>query len=282
MNTFRELISSMSSRLTPIYGNRETQALIQFIFRNLKGWKPVDLVMNYNKEPTDYILSHTENAVTRLLRNEPIQYIFGSAHFYGMDLKVSPAVLIPRPETAELVDMIVGDNNKSDLRVLDIGTGSGCIAIAIARNLRFPKVTAIDISQKAIDIASENATNLNTHIQFLCTDIFDFQPDGNSFDIFVSNPPYIDHSEIKSMEANVVNYEPHSALFVPDNDSLKFYRRINNLAINALTPGGKLYYEINPNHAEKLAEETANEGFCNVSVHLDTSGKKRFLAAIKP
>ncbi|MDE6682525.1 MAG: peptide chain release factor N(5)-glutamine methyltransferase, partial [Muribaculaceae bacterium] len=204
------------------------------------------------------------------------------AYFYGMNLSVDSSTIITRPETEELVDMIVKEwSGSSDLRVLDIGTGSGAIAIALARNLPFSQVTAIDISQDALKAAQRNAEKLKAKIRFLNEDVFRYEPDPHSFDIIVSNPPYIDESEKAAMESNVLDYEPHTALFVPDATPLIFYSRIAEIASAALTEKGMLYFEINPRHSEELCDLLRNEGFADVEIHRDIHGKERFISARK-
>lgn len=276
-----EITAELRKVLSPKFGDGEAKAIIRLIFHHLKGWNTTDMVINEARPISDITVSRIGEIVDRLMKDEPIQYIVGEAYFYGMDLDVAPGVLIPRPETEELVDRIVKDNGVSDLRMLDVGTGSGCIAIALARNLPFPVVDAVDISEKALDIAKGNARKLKAAVNFSRQDIFKFTPDPASLDIIVSNPPYIDESEKVSMEANVLDYEPHEALFVPDDDPLKYYRRIATIGIEALKPGGKLYFEINPRHASELKSMLQRMGYEDVEISLDIHGKQRFITARK-
>ena len=272
----------MQSRLSPIYGSWETKAISRLIFHNLKGWNATDLIIHEGDEISDYIAGKIEEILRRLDREEPIQYILGEGRFYGMNLKVGRAVLIPRPETEELVDIIVKQNaSKQDLRVLDIGTGSGAIAIALARNLPFSRVTALDISPDALEIARENATALKTDINFINDDVFKWVPGEDTFDIIVSNPPYVDESEKRAMERNVIDYEPHTALFVPDANPLIFYSRIAEIASNSLAAGGTLYFEINPRHCDELLSLLRNEGFSDVEIFRDIQSRLRFISAKK-
>lgn len=273
----RETLKSLRSALVPLFGKGEAEAIIRLIFLHLKGWNTVDLIINEDKELSEFIKSQIIRILHRLLEGEPIQYIVGRAYFYGMDMKVNPSVLIPRPETEELVDLIVKGNPQSDLRVLDIGTGSGCIAIALARNLKFPAITAIDISQEALETAKENARILKANIHFELKDIFTYSTPESSFNIIVSNPPYINESEKSEMEANVLDHEPHTALFVPDNDPLVFYRRICDIALTALSDKGKLYFEINPRHAEEMKDLMNASGFLDVEIIKDIHGRDRFI-----
>ena len=279
----RETLKKLRSALRPLYGERETEAIIKLIFLYVKGWHTVDMLIHEQDELSPFIKSEIDGILARLLRHEPIQYITGEAYFHGMELLVTPAVLIPRPETAELVDIIADRaGERPDLRVLDVATGSGCIAIALARILHFPEVTALDISGEALEVARRNAARLKVKINFVEADIFKWQPRAEAYDIIVSNPPYIDESERAAMEPNVLDYEPASALFVPDDDPLRFYTRITALAAKSLASGGRLYYEINPRHASELADNIRASGFSEVEIIRDSFGKERFISASKP
>ena len=275
----RDTLRKLREILRPLYGNGETEAIIRIMFHYLKGWNTVDIIMHEDASLSPFIKSEIDAILKRLVKHEPIQYITGEARFHGMEMKVTPDVLIPRPETDELVDIIVSDAGETeDLRVLDIGTGSGCIAIALARSLRFPTVTAVDISDAALAVARENASNLKANISFIKEDILTDSPEG-IFDIIVSNPPYIDESEKSGMEPNVLDYEPKIALFVPDNNPLLFYKRIAEIAVRKLSPAGKLYFEINPRHATELSRYLNDCGFDDVQVIRDSFGKLRFIRA---
>lgn len=267
--------------LTPRFGHGETEAMIRLIFFHLKGWNQVDLIINENKPLSAFMVERIREIVRRLLNNEPIQYIVGQAYFYGMEFKVGEGVLVPRPETEELIDMVVKANKIQDLRVLEVGTGSGCMAIALSRNLPFPKITAIDISPKALEYAHENATSLKANINFVQADVFEYDPAPDSFDLIVSNPPYIAESEASKMEANVLDHEPHQALFVPDTDPLRFYRRIAEIGCKSLVKGGRIYFEINPLYADDLLSLMTELGYTDIDILLDIHGKKRFLSAKK-
>lgn len=269
--------------LSPIYSKGEIKNIIRIIFENLKNYSQVDIIMNQDEVLSDYIKQKIDVILKRLLNREPIQYIFNEAYFQGMTLKVSPDTLIPRPETEELVDIIIKENTHCDLHILDIGTGSGAIAIALARALRFPVVDAIDISSRAIDIAKENAISLKVKINFMIKDILSIEnPPENIYDIIVSNPPYITNEEKTSMEANVLDYEPHSALFVPDNEPLLFYKAISAYAKQALKPGGRIYFEINNKFGKETANLLSDCGFTSVNIIKDMYGLDRFVSAIKP
>lgn len=278
--TYSQLAAEITRQLSEAYPLSEAKAMTRLIFERLKGFTPADLVLKGAQEAGDFIESKTADIVKRLLDNEPIQYIFGIADFYGMEFKVTPDVLIPRPETAELVDIIVKDwRDRTDLRVADLCTGSGCIACALARNLPFSEVTAIDISSPALKIAQENANNLKVRINFINEDVLSMQPTPNTFDIIVSNPPYITEKEKAAMEPNVLEHEPYIALFVPDSDPLKFYRPISGFATHSLAPKGRLYFEINPDYAQQICDMLKAHGFTGIEVIRDTSAKQRFIKA---
>lgn len=273
----RECLKNLRKNLRPIYGNGETEAIIRIIFHHLKGWSLTDMLIHEPDTLSPFIRSQADSILNRLMRHEPIQYITGEARFHGMEINVTPDVLIPRPETDELVDIIINEADEaSDLRVLDIATGSGCIAIALARSLRFPEVTAIDISQPALNVAKENAKKLKANVRFIKADILSWTT-SDRFDIIVSNPPYIGESEKSLMERNVLDYEPPSALFVPDDDPLIFYRHITRIAASSLSPTGRLYLEINPLHASALGDMLANRGFSDIDIIRDSYGRLRFL-----
>lgn len=275
----------MRRRLEPIYGKDESRAMIREIFRILKGWDATEFIIRLTDDYplSDYIRSKIEDILGRLERHEPLQYILGEAHFYGLDLHVEPGVLIPRPETEELVRVIAADNPSSDLRVVDLGTGSGAIAIALSRYMSFPEITAIDLSPKAIEVATDNVKALKCNgIRVVQGDMTKWSPKSASLDVVVSNPPYVDESEKAGMEANVRDYEPAEALFVPDSDPLKFYRAIAPEALEGLKPGGRLYFEINPRHADELKAMLAHDGFTNVELWRDAQGAYRYIKAQKP
>lgn len=278
-----ETLKKLRSALRPIYGDRETEAIIRIIFHYVKGWSVTDMIIHDGEPLSDMVKERIDKILQRLLRHEPIQYITGEAPFHGLLLHVTPATLIPRPETSELVDIITDDaGDRSDLRVLDIATGSGCIAIALARSLKFPEVEALEISGEALKVAEENAKALKADVRFIHADIFKWDAAPDSLDIIVSNPPYVDESEKKAMEPNVLDYEPAQALFVPDDNPLVYYKRIADVAAEGLTPGGKLYLEINPLHADDLKRLLERKGFENVDIIRDSYEKNRFIRCNRP
>ncbi|MCM1070852.1 MAG: peptide chain release factor N(5)-glutamine methyltransferase [[Clostridium] fimetarium] len=278
--TLNELTRRMRAIIEPATGSREAAAISREIMYDLKGWDLTQLAIRGSEPVSDFIAAKALDAARRVAAGEPVQYIFGSAGFYGMRFKVTPDTLIPRPETAELVDLIVKRYADSkDLRVLDVGTGSGCIAIALSRFLPFPEVTAVDISDAALAVARENAAALKARVTFRREDILTAAPGPDRYDIIVSNPPYIAQSESAAMDKNVLDHEPHSALFVPDSDPLLFYRAILRYAADgALAPGGAVYFEINPLFADDLRRLAATLGF-TAEILPDAQGRSRFAIA---
>ena len=230
-----------------------------------------DIVLSANKE------TELENILNRLCRYEPIQYIQGKARFLGRDFHVAPGVLIPRPETEELVERIVRDT-PAGAHVLDIGSGSGCISVSLALAIPGGTVTAWDISTEAIDIARGNAQALGAEVRFVPCDVLAVQPDADErYDVIVSNPPYVTERERDDMEPNVLEWEPALALFVPDNDPLRFYRRIADLGHQLLTPGGRLYFEINQAYGKAMTDMLHGQGYAHARVEKDSFGKDRFV-----
>lgn len=279
----KQVIANIKSELEFKYGTRETEWMIRDIMEYLKGYSAVDIVLHREDEVSLFITSKIKKIIMRLLENEPLQYILGEARFCGHKFKVTPATLIPRPETQELVDMIVKENQQTDLSVLDIGTGSGCIAISLARALKFPKVRAIDISPTAIDVAKKNAINLKVKVDFIEKDMLqlDGMEDCCTYDIIVSNPPYIAESESSEIDANVLDYEPATALFVPDDNPLLFYKSITDYACNALKTEGRLYFEINPRYVNELVKYISDKGFSEINIYKDMQAKNRFITAMR-
>jgi len=227
-------------------------------------------------------LENLDAITERLKKNEPVQYVLGESWFAGIKFKVNKNVLIPRPETEELVDWIVKENQKSkgkSQNIIDIGTGSGCIPIIIKKKLPEADVSAIDVCSEALFTATENAIELNAEVDFLLLDFLDEEKwkELGQYDIIVSNPPYIKQSEINTMHERVKEFEPHLALFVPDEDALLFYKKLSDFSINHLKPGGSLFVEIN----EALGEQVVNlfRGFANIELRKDMQGKDRMIKA---
>ena len=261
----------------------EANALARMVVEEVLHYSPVDVLLRGNVEQDEVFVEHIRSIADRLCKGEPIQYIFGHARFHGHEFKVTPATLIPRPETELLVDMITDDaGGAADLRVLDIGTGSGCIAISLALALRWPEVEAFDISAEALAVAKENAASLKAKVDFVQTDILTAVPETDSLDVVVSNPPYICDSERADMECNVLEHEPATALFVPDADPLLFYRAIAKYAAVALKPAGRIYLEINRRFGGETCQLLEENGFEQAQVIRDQFGNPRIVKALLP
>lgn len=279
--TTREAINRLRENLAGVYDPREIESMTRVIFEDVLLWKPVDILMRDQEPLPSFFDTKLDGIIDRLLRHEPLQYILGKARFHGHSFAVTPATLIPRPETEQLVDMIVDQNPGSDLRVLDIGTGSGCIAISLARALKFAHVTATDISPQALAVAQQNAAALKTRVSFVQQDILTTQAPREAWDIIVSNPPYITMSERSAMERNVLDYEPGSALFVPDDNPMLYYRPIAAYASLALASAGRLYLEINRAMGSQVVQTLQQAGLKNIQLHNDFNGNPRFATATK-
>ena len=223
-----------------------------------------------------------KKAVKELLDEKPLQYIIGVTQFYGLNFKVTDATLIPRPETEELVDWVLKDSlKKDDFSILDIGTGSGCIPISLAKNLPNATITTMDVSNEAIAVAKENAKSNSVAVYFIHDSILTYSNSLNKYDVIVSNPPYVRNLEKHEIKKNVLAYEPHLALFVEDDDALLFYRKITEFAAINLNENGVLYFEINQYFGAETVELVKGLGFSSVELRKDLSGNDRMLKAIK-
>ena len=287
MTNIKSQISHLQSALSAAYPEDEAHSLAWWIMEELTGKSRTELQFGCKDTAFSSIMQEkSQEIISRLLHFEPIQYIFGHTLWCGLDLLVTPATLIPRPETAELVERINKPTQTlpegKALKVLDVGTGSGCIAIALKKAHPSWSVTGIDISPEAIAIARENARRNNVEVNFQVADIFDFNEKNPKYDIVVSNPPYICESEKTSMRPNVLNFEPSTALFVPDSDPLKFYRRIAELFSLPLEGKGRergLFFEINEAFGEELKQLLDILGYTDIQIHKDIYGKDRIIEA---
>ena len=294
MSTVKYQISNLQSALLAAYPEDEARSLAWWIAEELTGKSRTELQFGCKDTTFSPIMQEkSQEIISRLLHFEPIQYIFGHTLWCGLDLLVTPATLIPRPETAELVERINLKseilNLKSQIHVLDVGTGSGCIALALKKAHPSWSVTGIDISPEAIAIARENARRNNLDVNFQVADIFDSNEENPKskilnpkYDVVVSNPPYICESEKSSMRPNVLDFEPSSALFVPDSDPLKFYRKIaeifSPITRNPL-PVTHLFFEINEAYGEELKQLLDSLGYTDIQIHKDIYGKDRIIEA---
>jgi len=279
-NLVRDCRRHYSSELEKIYGSDEANALIMILLEHYFGIDRVKIAMEPELRLSESELLTLHFAVKELLKNKPIQYVLGETEFCGMKFFVEEGVLIPRPETEEMVRQLAVGHWPLAAKILDIGTGSGCIAISLAKLLKDSVVTAVDVSEKALEIAKKNAAENDADVRFVLDDILNPKnPEliDNQYDIIVSNPPYVCESEKSEMRANVLDYEPSSALFVSDSDPLIFYRKILEFAQKTLKPNGEIWFEIN----EKLGQEMQNlcleKGFKNVEIIKDFRGKDRIL-----
>lgn len=269
------------TQLEQSYDNDELRAIFNIVCEKTFGLDRVEIPLNLNKIIEDKGQKEFTKVIDQLKSHQPIQYIYGVADFYNLKINVTPDVLIPRPETEELVDIIVKSNDQPFLKILDIGTGSGCIAISLAKNISNSKVSAIDFSEKALEIAKKNAQLNSVTIDFIHKDILNTGKLPHKYDIIVSNPPYVKDSEKKNMHKNVLDYEPHTALYVRDENPLVFYDKIANLAYNHLNNNGKLYFEINQSLGEETKELVKSKGFSKVKRLSDFKGNHRFVLAYR-
>ena len=246
------------------------------------NWERVDYLLNKNQKLSPKEVSFFKNCLEKINKNIPVQYITGQAYFCKLLIKVNPNVLIPRPETEELVHLILNNHNQDSLKeILDIGTGSGCIIIALKKTLPNTNCTAIDISKEAIRTAKANAVLNKVEVDFITKDILKYENEEKSWDIIVSNTPYIPISNKKHMHPNVVQNEPSQALFVENEEPLKYYQIISDFAKNHLKKNGKIYFEIHEDFANDVVNLLSTKKHFKSSVHKDFQGKNRFVVATK-
>ncbi|HBR54315.1 MAG TPA: peptide chain release factor N(5)-glutamine methyltransferase [Flavobacteriaceae bacterium] len=280
--TLKELRSTFTTGLSGNYPAEEIQSFFSWLAESYLGYSRFEVSMNLNETVPDEVQTKFSEALIRLKKHEPIQYILGETEFYGLPIRVSPATLIPRPETEELVQWVIGNSreklpNLTKLNVLDIGTGSGCIAISLAKYLKNASVSALDISEEAIVVAKENALLNDVAVNFQQADILAIKHLPQQYDIIISNPPYVRELEKKHMLPNVLAHEPETALFVSDKAPLLFYEQIAALASTSLTPSGTLYFEINEYLSEEMHQMLQEKGFSEIELKKDLFGKFRML-----
>jgi len=281
MNNSKALFQDFINELT-LNGNRdELQSIAYLVFDHVLSLSRLDILTNKEIAFTPEQKNKLKEIAIRLNKHEPVQYILEEAPFYGRSFKVNSSVLIPRPETEELIASILKlTANKTQLHILDIGTGSGCIPITLALESKESKVYATDVSEQALTVATENSTRLQAHVNFIKHDILTEELPFENLDIIVSNPPYIALEEKSTMNSNVVEHEPHIALFVEDHDPLIFYRTIAQKAKHALRVGGLLIVEINERYGAEVAQLFIDNNFVEVDVIKDLSGKDRIVKGI--
>ena len=262
------------------FSESELRIVTQILISKITGYTTTQIIVNKNTIFSDEQVNLLHTFVEKLKKHEPLQYVTGETEFYGLQIKLKPGVLIPRPETEELIEWIVQsvDNNKV-CDMLDIGTGSGCIALALKSVFENAHVSAMDISAEALEIAAENASVLSLPISFLQGDALHLSAENSRWDVIVSNPPYIPTAEKEVMDSAVVDFEPHQALFVPDNDPSLFYRRIAEYAFLALKVNGLLFFEIHRDFGQQCVAMLHETGFTNVELRRDISGNDRMIKA---
>jgi len=277
--------SVFQEALFSLYDEKEIESFFYLILDQFHNLKRIDLALNPEMEIKKSDVTRWENVLSELKKQKPIQYILGETEFYGLQFIVNEDTLIPRPETEELVELIIKEKAKDKrqqarVKILDIGTGSGCIAISLAKNITNAQVFAIDVSAKALVIAKKNAELNTVNVTFIQKNILETADLEQQFDIIVSNPPYVRMLEKAEINPNVLQYEPHLALFVEDNDALLFYRKIAELAKINLSENGSLYFEINQYLGKETVELLMNLGFKNIELRKDIYGNNRMISCI--
>lgn len=275
----QDILQNIRKSLSGFYPDNEISGLVRLLIEHVTKSSMPALLSDKNTKITSEEVLKIDKIVERLQRFEPIQYILGETEFYGLPFTVNQDVLIPRPETEELVELILNENKESKPRILDIGTGSGCIAVSLQKLLPNASVKGWDISEKALAVAALNSKSNSVNVTFNQVDILSDYPTDQYFDIIVSNPPYVLDSEKTDMHANILDYEPHTALFVADNDPLLFYNRIADVAIQLLTDGGKLYFEINRAKGQETIQMLEYKNFSEIRLIKDISGNDRMARA---
>lgn len=274
------MVQLIRRELSEVISSQEAYQVAWLLWEHLRGYSKTAMVLQGETKITHSEHLFVQKAVERLKNHEPIQYVLGKTEFYSLPFLVNPSVLIPRPETEELVDWILKEPFQPQMSVLDIGTGSGCIAIALKKNWPQAKVTGWDISGEALNTAGQNASLNQVSVHFEKQDILNLEMNATRrFNIIVSNPPYVRASERHRMDKNVLEHEPATALFVSDDDPLLFYRTIATFATQALLPGGWLFFEINRAYGPQLVNLLKASGFEDVMLRADLSGRSRMVRA---
>lgn len=273
------IVYYIKQTLQGYYPDSEIVSMAKLLLTQVFGMSVIELYAGKDNSFSANEQKRLSDILIRLQKYEPIQYIIGTEYFYGLSFEVNKNVLIPRPETEELVDLIVQENKNRKVRVLDVGTGSGCIAISLAKNLERAELTSWDISEGALQVAARNCRRNGVEVRLERKDVLQFSPSGEQFDIIVSNPPYITEKEKMDMDANVLDWEPGTALFVPDDNPLLFYRKIADVGMSMLTPEGRLYFEINRGYGKQTVDMLAGLGYRNIELRKDISQNDRMIRA---
>jgi release factor glutamine methyltransferase len=283
-NSVDQIVAYYQEKLSRLYPSNEVKNITEIMFEYFMGWDKMTLRSNNKSMLSESELLLFHKALKRLLKNEPVQHITGEMEFYSLPFKVNKNVLIPRPETEELVDLVIKECKGSET-ILDIGTGSGCIPIALKKQLKNTLVYGVDVSEDALVVARDNAVLNSTDVIFVQADVLQISSIKDSFkkefDIIISNPPYITNSEKALMSENVLTFEPHIALFVKDDEPMLFYDKIGHLAYDNLSSGGKLYFEINEQYGDQTMVLLKSIGFSDIRMIKDLQNKDRIVAAIR-
>lgn len=280
-NTVGSLYELYRTELSPLFGASEARAMARAVFHGAFGWDMIELDARRSAALSESEVLKVYAPLARLRSGEPLQYILGRTWFMGIELAVAPGVLIPRPETEEMVDLILR-SGRMFRRIVDVGTGSGCIALALKKHRPLARIFGMDVSQEALSIARSNGERLGMDVEWTEQDVL--EPDGAwpvDLDLVVSNPPYIPTKEMETLDVHVRDHEPHQALFVDDADPLLFYRAIAGKAMDSLIAGGELWFEGHHRHAEGVGQLLVTLGFQEVTVLRDLSGSTRFIRAIR-
>lgn len=282
IQTIKDIRSCLADELHEIYQEPEKNAIVSLIIMTLLGTSKLHQIYNSDQPVSNELSEKVFRICDELKTGKPVQYVLGETAFYDCTIKLNSSVLIPRQETEELVHLIINENKNFTGEIIDFGTGSGCIAIALAANLKGANITGIDISPEALSLASGNAILNNVNIRFMLADILNFNTEKfGKAEIIVSNPPYIRQSEKKLMNRNVLDFEPHQALFVDNSDPLIFYREILKIAEKILNPGGRVYFEINEAMGSSMYDLMIEFGYKNAGIIKDINGKERFVKGTK-
>lgn len=271
----------LQNELSGFYTSDEIKSLTYLILKEVCDLTFYEIASRKFNDLSDVQDKKIQDIVERLKKYEPLQYILGKTVFFGMEFNTNPFVLIPRPETEELIEWVLSENDVPNPRILDLCAGSGCIAIVLAKKIPGAELHAWDISSAALEVAKLNARKNGAEIIFRCVDVLKENCDGTIFDIMVSNPPYVTEKEKQEMKPNVLQYEPPEALFVPNDNPLMFYDRISDMALRQLNKGGKLYFEINRNYGKQMVSLLEKKGFSHVELRKDISKNDRMIRAIK-
>ena len=279
--TRKEIYDKAVAAAATLYDRVECGAVAERLCADLYGFGRFDVVMNGEAVPEGFDEGQFEELLARIAKGEPVQYVVGYTEFYGRRFAVREGVLVPRPETEELVALIVRENTTPAPRIVDLCTGTGAIAVSLAGEIEGARVEAVDLSPIAVEVAGENIKANGVNVALESGDVFEWEPEAEAYDVIVSNPPYIPESERADMDRNVVDFEPAMALFVPDNSPLVFYERIADVALVGLREGGRLYFEIHEKLSEECAEMLRSKGFKDVAIHTDMNSKPRMAVCTK-